>query len=485
MLNNVITQYPDSVFSAEAKLRLGIARFNEENYTSAIPLFEDLMKTKPRMIEDSPDLLQYLGNAYYYTGNKAAAKDALIKLYNLYPGIEGRDTILTRVGDSLAETGQKDKAVKVYKLVQNKFPGTDGYVISTMRLAEYLTDRNEKVKMYNTIINDFAANPLARLAMLRLAMLQGETGDFEKSVETIKTLLASQPKVLKKDAMNLLQNSSAEIFKKLLEEDQYTELIGRYESDRKILEESSDPEFFNRVGTAYLRAHLYKNASDILAKAYYRTRAKDRSPDLVYNLAVSLDESGRKDESIDMLKSYNKLFPDGPQASDVNARMGAIFLLKENPRQAVACYRTAVEKAPDAGGRAALLISLADSQGAMGDVSGAVKTLNGAVEMLASQPEDEFDVLIRVFKSLGTYAMKLGDWGKAADSFASAIRFAGKNEDTTELYFRMGDAYMKARKTDAAEKAYNSVIEKGDSLWGGMAKERLRTMKLREKLDKT
>ncbi|GAB6096676.1 hypothetical protein JCM14469_29290 [Desulfatiferula olefinivorans] len=485
MLRSVVTRFPHGAFIGQAKLQLGKALFQMNDFHGCVKVLEDLVDTRPRMIFETPDLLQYLGNAYYHTGRSEMARQALARVYNLFPDLPGKDTLLTRIGDTLVENNQKEKAVAVFQRVIAMFPGSDGFVISSMRLAEFLESREEKEKMYNMVIDEFPDNPLARLALMRLALLQNGAGEYEKSVETVKRLLATQPRALKRDAVNLLQESSERIFRRLLEKDEYTELLSRFETDKRILDEADNPNLFLLVGMAYLKAHLHDNAVDMLLKAYKRTGEKKRPADLIYALGVAMDEAGRADEALEMFQTYLKFFPDTAEAQDVHARMGGIFFQKKKYGEAVSHYKKALARGGESAVRARILVDMSRCHSAMNDHATAVGDLIKGINLLAGEPKESFDTLALAHRHLGENYMALRDWDKAADAFSMSVKFSGPEDDTTEVYFMMGEAHQNNRNFDAAEKAYTTVVETGDSFWSGMAKERLRSMKLKVKLENT
>lgn len=485
MLKSVVDTFPHGSFIGNAKLQLGKALFNINDYQASVVVFEDLLKTKPRMIYETPDLLLFIGNAYYHSGKSEKARLALSQVFNLFPDIEGRDTILTRIGDTFVENNQKEKAIQIFQLVKDTYPGTDGFVISTMRLAEFLDNPEEKEKMYNMVIDEFPDNPLSGLALMRLALLQHDAGNYEKSVETVKKLLVTHPRALKRDAVNLMQDSSELIFKKLMERDEYTELISRFEKDKRILDESENPNLFLLVGMAYLKAHLHENAVDMLTKAYKRTGEKQRPADMIHALGVALDEAGRADDAMDMFKTYIRYFEDKEDAGDAYNRMGNILYDKKQYKEAVDHYKKALAKSKDNTSNAKILVSMSKAYKAQKDYATAVNTLIKAINLLAGEPKESFDTLAQVHRNLGENYMQLKAWEKASDAFAMAVKFAPEDDGVTEVYFMLGDAYRNSRKFDDAEKAYQAVIDKGDSFWGSMAKERLRSMRLKEKLENT
>ena len=485
MLKKVVDQFPHGKFIGTAKLALGKSLFNKSDFYGTITILEDVIKTKPRLIFTEPDLLQYLGNAYYHTNQNEKARSILSKVYNIFPAIGGRDTILTRIGDTYVENKKLDKAINIFKLVVKKYPGTDGFVISSMRLAEFLESADEKKQLYNLIIQDYPDNPLARLALMRLALLSHKEGDYEESVATIKRLLATQPRALRNDAINLLLSSSEEIFKKQLSSNEYTALLKRFENDKRLLNKSDNPNMFLLVGMAYLKAHLYDTAVEQLMKSYKRTGKNKRPAELFYSLGVAMKELGRNDEAYNMFKTYIRYFPAKKDIADVYNRMGEIMLEKKKAKKAVAYFDKALSKSDTEKKKAAILVSKSRGHKALKQHAIAVKSLIKAINMLASDPDESYETLSAAHRSLGENYMALAEWNKASDALNMAVKFAGKEKQPTEIYFLLGEAFEKGKDFEQALKAYTHVVENGDSFWSSMAKERLRGMRLNNRLEST
>lgn len=485
MLKKVVTQFPHGKFIGTAKFALGKALFNQNDFYNSIKTLEEVLQKWPRMIFEEPELLHYIGNAYYHTNQNEKARATLAKVYNLFPDLEGRDTILTRIGDTYVENKEMEKAISIFRLVVDKYPGTDGFVISSMRLAEFLESADEKKELYNMVIRDFPDNPLSRLALMRLAILAHKEGDYEESVATVKQLLATQPRALRTDAVNLLLSSSEEIFRKQLSGDEYTALLKRFETDRRLLNKSDNPELFLLVGLAYLKAHLYDTAVEQLMKSYKRTGKNKRPPELFHALGKAMKALGRNDEAYEMFKTYERYFKKKKDIGDVYFMMGEILLEKKKYEEAVGYLKKSLSESKTEKKKAAILVSLSIGHKEMKKHNDAVTSLVRAINMLAGEPEDAYDTLALAHRNLGDNYMALQNWAKASDAYNMAIKFSGPETIPVELYFMLGESYEKGREFDAAEKAYNTVVENGDSFWSSMAKERLRGMKLNNRLEKT
>jgi tetratricopeptide (TPR) repeat protein len=198
-----------------------------------------------------------------------------------------------------------------------------------------------------------------------------------------------------------------------------------------------------------------------------------------------MDEAGRVDEALEMFNTYLKYFPDTPEVQDVYARMGNAYFEKKQYKDAVDRYKKALARGGERSVRARVLVHMSRCHTAMKDHATAVGALIQGINLLAGEPKESFDTLALAHRYLGENYMALEAWDKAADALAMSVKFSGTEDDTTEIHFMMGEAHQNNRNFDEAEKAYTIVVETGDSFWSSMAKERLRSMKLKVKLENT
>ena len=113
ILTEVVTKFPRGKFISDAKLQLGKAYFEINDFRGALRVLNPILKEDPHKMYEVPDLLLYIGNAYYHTRNSTKARDVLSWVYNLFPEIESRDIVLTRIGDTYIESSEKEKALKI------------------------------------------------------------------------------------------------------------------------------------------------------------------------------------------------------------------------------------------------------------------------------------------------------------------------------------------------------------------------------------
>ncbi len=78
--------------------------------------------------------------------------------------------------------------------------------------------------------------------------------------------------------------------------------------------------------------------------------------------------------------------------------------------------------------------------------------------------------------------MQLEVYSKAADAYAMAKKFAKKDQEYPDLSYKLGESYEKDNHIIKATESYNETIASGDPFWSRLAEERLRGIKLEERM---
>jgi len=483
IFKRLVSKYPDAAIILDAKIELGKALYEKNNFYESIKVLTDAMGSNPQTIYRSDELLLSLGNGYYEIGEYKKAIEFFFMVCNYFPETESNHINLTRIGDIYNSEKEFEKAKKIYQLVIDKFPGTDGFIISSIRLAEFLKEEKEKEKIYLNIINNYPDNPLMKSAMLKLATAQKEAGEYEKSIITINDLINKHPGKLQKEAARIREESYKFYLKKLLDEDDYPEILLRFENEKKIFKQIKSPEIYQIIGEACLKGHLYEKAADILTKSCKLFGSKKRPSDLVFSLGVSLHESGEFDQALKIFSEYERLYPERKNSSQAHFRMGRILLSKKEYQKAVERFSTAYNCSKTSESKALILIDKAKGYAGLDKFEDVSANLIEAVNLLESASEKNFKYIFRAYRNLGeNYFLKLNLYEKAADALANAMKFADKGENHSDILFMLARSYQNQKETGKARKIYSDMAVSGDRFWKKMAKEQLNRIKFEEKL---
>jgi len=482
-LEKIVSVYPDVSFIKNARRELGKAYFNSNNFSKTLEQMQWLIKNEPKIVYDSPNLLLYIGNSYYHIGKHKKAREVLSRVYNLYPEAENNHIILTRIADIYVEEGKDDKARDIYKLVTDKFPGTDGFVISSMRLTEYVKKQEDRKSLYMMIINEHPEHPISNLAQLRLAELQYKTEEYEKSIETIDRLLEENPKSLKTEAVFLKQKSFEAVFKRLIDNDDYPDIMIKFEKEKATFNRYENPNLFFYAGKAYYMGHLYQDAANNLKKALtYYSSGKNRPAELLYLLGISLFESGKTKDASNILKRYVKAYPTAKDAPSAWLKIGLAQIIDKKYKDAEISLQKAIKDSKSDKEKAEIFLAWANIDEDRGNFRKVTDFLVQTINLLSSASEDHHDKLSIVYKRLGHAHMHLNEFEKSADAFAMAMKFMGENNEANDLNYLMGISYQKGRLMAKAKDTFNHVVEAGDPFWSKLAKEKLREIYIAARL---
>ncbi len=481
----VIKKYPHSRVFLETKIELGKALFEINNFSESLRALNQVMESIPSRIYESSDLLLCMGNSYYHTGKYKNARKFLSEAVNFFPEIESKHVVLSRIGDTYMDQGQEDKAKKVFEFVIDKFPGTDGFVISSMRMARSLESPEEKERIYKDIINRFPENPMSNLALLRLAELKYNEKEFSKSIETAKQLLAKRSRSLRKEALYIMERAYTSDFENLLKEGDYLNMLELYEKDRRVIDRFENPELSFMVGKGYLRAHLFERAHDSLKTAYGDFENEKRSADLIFSLGVSMQESGRQDDALDMMDRYVRFFSKGKNIVDVYFRKGSILLNKKNYAKAVKNYQQAFRRSGNDGETVKILLDQSRAYKGLGDIKKQSSLLVKAINILSSSPTNYAERLNHAYRQLGEAYMQQKAYPKATNAYIMVKKFSMKDQEYPDISYKLGESYQKSNFIKQAATAYNEVIASGDSFWGKLAEEKLKGITLEQRMKKS
>jgi len=476
-LDHLISGYPNNPFISEAKLALGKAFFEANQFQKALTLFTSLIKSAPRIVYESPDLMVYLGNTYYQVGKLTNARDVLLRAINYFPDIPDAHIVLTRIGDIFRDEKQPEKAEKIYELVIKNFPGTDGYIVSSLRMAEFLKRRADKENLYRMIISDFPDHPLTHLAYVKLSSLLNQEGEYEKSIEVIHTFLAKYPGTLKKEAAYVMKDAYGALFRKLFDADDMAGLLIWYERDKSILDRINSPEIYHMVGTAYCLGHLYEEAAKLLEKAYRFSDKGQQSPELVYQLGVSFMESGQPDRALETLEAYSRKYSTHDHLADAFRRIGRLLMEKKDYKSAQNQFRLAFQHTKNKKDKASVRMWEAEASKGLGEYRAAAHNLIQAIDLLSGIPEPSNTTISKLYRDLGNIYLETRSYIKAADALAMSIRFSDQKENP-DLRFLLAESYEKGKNLEMAGKVYQQIIEMGDPFWSRLAQEKLRGIQI-------
>jgi len=467
-------------YISDAGVGYGKALFKKRQYFDSLSVFNYVVKSNVKKVYESPELLLNMAYANFELGLSTPARQNFMRVLNLFPEIPDRDVLLSNVGDTYGMENDSEKATKVYELVREMFPDSQGYVSASIGIARYLKTDPEKIDIYEMIKEKFPENTYARIAMMRLAEIYQKNGEYNKCIKEIEDLLSTHPRGLRYEAVKLMQQAFEDLFKQELKADEYTSILNRYEVEYTKLDKMGSREISFHVGMAYLRANLHEQAFNHLITAYKQYKRSERSPELLYGLGVTMDESGRDDDALKLFSAFSKRFPKNKHRIKALTRMGEIYLGKKLFKQSTEKFKKAYALSADHLEKGKILIQHSNIYEKLKDLKAASKLRAQAVKDFAAAPGKNYDILAGAYKTLGNTYLSLESYVQAADAFSKALNFSEGDRAKANLGFLLGDAYQKGNIIKKAKEVFEQVAGNNDSVWARLARQRLSTLELAE-----
>ncbi len=479
----VFNNYSKSVYAVDAGVGLGKALFKKLHYIESRDILTSLVESNPEIVYDSPEVLRSIGEAEYALQNSIPARENLTRVYNMFDDISDKDMVMTKVGDTYFYEKNLERAKVVYQFVMDKFPGTEGFLGSAMGIALCLKDRSKIEEIYNMVKADFSDHRLSKVAMMRLAELYFNNKEYEKCIEEIENLLATHPTGLRYDAVKLMQSAYESLFRDKLKAGEYPEVLKTYEGAKVLLDRLESREIFLTTGLAYLDAHLYEQAFNQLMESYKQFQQSDRPLELLFGLGIAMDESGRRDDALNVLKAYIERAEIGPDKVAAYVRTGDILFDKGELIKAAKNFKSGYELSKDRVEKGNILSLEAEVYKKLNDWKKVSEIFEKAVTEYVSATGKNYDLISGAYKSLGKSYLEQKLFVKAVDAFDMALKISDTGGyNSIDIVFMLGDAYQKANVLEKAKEAFEKVAGAEDSIWSRLAKERLTTLALAEKV---
>lgn len=470
----------ENAYIPDAGIGYGKALFAKRQYLSSLTVLNYIVASHPKKVYDSPELLLHIGNANFEVGESRLARQVLTRALNLFPEIEGRDVILSKIGDTYGMENNHEKAMKVYDLVRQKFPDSEGYIASSIGIARYLTKDQEKIEIYEMIKTRFPENSFSRIAMMRLAEIYQANGEYHKCIKEIEDLLSKHPRGLRYEAVKLMQKAYEALFKEQLKSDEYTKVLNRYELEHMRIDRMGSRKIELSVGLAYLEAKLYEESFNHLINAYKQYKRSSRSAELLLGLGVAMDETGRKDDALKLFNAFSKRFPKSRHRVEALSRAGEIYLEKKKYALSSKTFIDAYQLSKNPLDKGKILMRHSNVYEKKGDMETAADLREKAIKEMALASGENYEILTEAYRELGKTYIVLKKYVKSADAYLKALSFSKNDQEKATLGFMLGDAYQKGNIIPKAKEAFKQVVTSYDSVWARLAQQRLNTLELAE-----
>jgi tetratricopeptide (TPR) repeat protein len=482
-------KYPETKFNEEAKLLHGQILYSRKRYFDTIRTLGPFMNENSKVIYESPELLKYVADSYFLTGNNEMARELFSRIFNMFPEMEKRDIVLANIGETFENQGNLEKAENIYKLVTQRYPGSEGFVKSSLKLADNMEDRDEKEAVYKMIINDFPDSVEGRISLLRLASIYNEKEEFEESIDLIKTLFKENPRALRKDALHIMSMAMTGYLENILKENNYASALRAVEKNRFFIADMKDYKVHFISGEIYNETHMYEESKERLDMAYKLFPDKKNIPFELLKYKVLTDSELEKyDEAAktcdEILKKYNENTYQGfafEKKGDISQKINDLD-------KSASFYNNAAEAYKENHLKGNVFLKLGELYKLQNKNIKAVEFFDKAVSAYRlSEVEEDKNQLAYAGKNSGEISLKLEDFEKAVSSFETVLDFNAGKENIDEIKFNLGESLRGAGKIKRALEQYKDVFSsnEADELLKKLAEQRIREIELEQTLDRS
>lgn len=503
LLEKVIGKHPDSVENTVASIEMGKVLYEMNHFLKSSEVLSNLITTNPENRYRFPEISLYLGYNYYQLGENRRSRENLLRYYNSCPEKEQNHLILTKIGDTYREEGAFREAAEFYNLVITLHPDREGAVISRIRLAELKEDgalepvsalasgtnilgkeqgsaKEIYEKILSTPFEQDQKKSLEQLTLLKLAILEQNEEDYEKSLRTLRTLLDKFPGTsLEKDSKKALKKSLRASIDKEIERGKNRNVIKIYEREKDLFSKIDDPNLFVKVARAAIDLDLQDMAAELFKKADTQWANKEKPPDLLFFLAEDLFKREKLKPAMVKADLILKKYPSDPYAPSAYQLKGRIFFKQKNSKKALEMFSLAEGFDLDPCMRTRFMIDQGKALVGGGFPKKAMVSLREANR--SRRDCDKSDTSMD--REMGDLFLSLGHPKEALSIFDHALSVEKNEEEVILIKLKVAECYWLMDKKDDSLALYNQLAALDDPFWSNLAKERLDEMTFKTELE--
>ena len=494
ILEYVVYQYPGLPEETEAKIEMSKILYEMNSFRRSINILSNVRKIHSKKIYQYPEVFLYLGYNYYELEDYKKARENLFSFYNHCSDRKINNMILTKIGDTYRDEGLIDDAVKIYQLVFELYPDTEGAIISLIRFAEQqekgALDIEKGIsspvkiiskeiglprEIYEDIMNNLLKkddkNPLAQLALLKLAVLYQREKDYEKSLKALKELLKKYPRTsLKKECKYALNKTLGAILNEEMKKRRYKNIINIYHKERNLFSMINSPDPFLIIARVSKKLKLHDMATEMFIRADSLLPDNEKPADLL--VYVGSDLFKKKDELTGAFSRLNLLIDHYPTDKNIPYAYrlkGQILLKQKKYPQAVEMFSSALRYHLKRCERATVLIEKAKALMGYHFNEEAFKAIRKADKL----KRDCYIYYPYIYHEIGDLYLHLGYPKNAMLIFNNVLDIEKKEENKIKLKLKIAQCYQLLNKKQDCLALYNEISSLNDPFWSNLANEKI------------
>ena len=493
ILEYVVYRYPGSPEETEAKIETSKLLYEMNSFRKSINILSGLLITDPENIYQRPEISKYLGYNYYQLGDNVKARENLFSFYNSWPDNKTSHLILVKIADTYRNEGLIKDAVKLYQMVIERHPETEGALISLIRIAEQQEEGALKIErgiashvtiigkdvglprqiytdVLDYILKKDKENPLAQLALLKLALIHQKEKDYDKSLKALKELLKKYPRTsLKKECKHALNKTLGAILSEEMKKKKYKNIINIYHRERNLFSMINSPDPFLIIARSSTRLKLHDMATEMFIRADSLLPDNEKPPDLLFFVSRDLFKKEKLKNALERLNLLINNYPTDKNTPYAYRLKGKILLKQKRYPQAVEMFSSALryrlkrcEKAKVLTGKARALMGCKFNKEALESTRDA-----------DSLKRNCYMHYPYIYYEIGDLYLHLGYPNKSLSIFKTAFGIEKEEENKIKLKLNIAQCYKLLDKKKDYLALYNQISSLDNLFWSNIAKEKI------------
>ncbi|MBW1715331.1 MAG: tetratricopeptide repeat protein [Deltaproteobacteria bacterium] len=493
ILQFVVDHYPGTPEETEAKIEISKILYEIKGFRKSLNILFELRAANSENIYRYPQISLYFGNNYYQLGDGVKARENLYRFYNSCPDEEMNHLVLTKIADTYRDEGLLGDAAKIYQLVLTRYPEKEGALISLIRLAEQQQEGELKIKrgitspavrigteieapakiyedVLNTILTKDEKNPLAQLALLRLATLYHKRKDYDKSLETLKRLLKNYPLTrLREQTKGALRKTLEDMLSKKMRTRDYTNIIDIYCKEKNLFLLVKSPDAFLTLARASAKLNLTSLATEMFGRADTLLTDEEKPADLLFCLGGDEFRKDKLNRALSRLNLLTEHYPHDKNAPLAYQLKGRILIKQKRYIPAVRIFSAALGYRLKACDRARIL---AERARALAELKRREEALKATQEADRAKGNCYIDYY-NIYKEIGDLYLDLGSAREALAAFNGALEKEKKDENKILLKLKIAQCYRLLNQKKDCLSIYNEIVSLNDPFWSNLARENI------------
>ncbi len=482
VLEDILASTGNPVIQNEAFLETAKIRYDQNFFNESLTVLKELISRDKDIYFKYPDVSLYMGNNYFQMGRYDLAATHLLHYYNTAPETLEKDIILARVGDAFLQDGKAMDAARYFRFVVDRYPDSRGAAVSWLRLAEqkekYPDDRilmsYSAKQIYENIRDSYQGqpidDPLALLAILKLAVLYQEEERYSESLKTLRLFFENHPGgSLRENGRFALKNVLEAIIWESYANKDYARVITVYQQEaRSVLPLMDLDSVHLTVARAYHHSGNHEAAQALYQQLGTSMSLENMPDDVLYFTGKALFKSDRTGVAEQRLSHLIRTYPQSPYAGDAMNLMGQILMAREKFQEAVAIMTRALAYPLSPCDRSGLLVRKARAALAARDVESVLSALDSIQKPW---------IFVRpwpgIWGSGRGFVFQAGHFDKAGSVYSHVLDMTDSQVETAFLHYKAALSLWRSGQQEQGHALFETLAAQNDPFWSPLAREHL------------